>query len=709
MESSLRGLAEQIGLIRSPKQPVVFRVQPFDLMCRTNAEVESLARSATDFVAGLESDFRMLAYTQPVEARQMVSHVVDVAQKTPERWKRQELSSYGRALRKVVEDSVLQRVAFYFLTWNDGSSNPATQASQLAYAFAHTPVTIVDGEGLPSLLGGTHVERPGYLEPLSPTDDYVAIVQSYKLHGSLVFGQVASSILRKPYPVAYAVDVRTIPRDEAIRQFTFKLQKSDNMMEIAEKLNASSHLTREAQQEAELVVQDQGWTVHRVTVAVAVKAPSEEALERRVQDVLATLRRQQIMARPATGQQKQILQQFFTVQENGAGEIDSVMDDAYHSMVSRGPALLAPYGHYVRDEFDGVMYGIARSGYPVFVDRWSLRSYNEIVTGQTGAGKTFSKMVHALRGTLLNDEQWVILDPQGNAGEMTRALNGSYNRLSLAAGTAINPLDIVEDNLASQNSHVLTLLETMLDTALTPRQKAAIDEALTTIYAQLDDDTPREEMPTLEALIHAIGSDLPDFRDSMYRFVDGSLAGIFNRPTSLDLRMEAPIVTYDLQDIPKEFEALFSYVLLRSIERWLRRRRKRQRVGILVDELGVMSKRHPSIKASIVELFKRIRNWNGAVVAMDQNATTFLEMPDVLENAAIKLFFHADTDQEAERIQSAFRLTDYYKNVLLNADRGEGVLLLGRRDLYHVNVVPTGREFSLLARQPRGDEWVLWG
>jgi hypothetical protein len=37
------------------------------------------------------------------------------------------------------------------------------------------------------------------------------------------------------------------------------------------------------------------------------------------------------------------------------------------------------------------------------------------------------------------------------------------------------------------------------------------------------------------------------------------------------------------------------------------------------------------------------------------------------------------------------------------------VLLLGRREMHHIHVVPTGREFQLLARQPKGDEWVLWG
>jgi type IV secretory pathway VirB4 component len=449
-----------------------------------------------------------------------------------------------------------------------------------------------------------------------------------------------------------------------------------------------------------------GWTVHRVSIAVAVKAPTVEKLEERVQEVLGVLRRNQVMARRADAHQEEVYRKFFTADP---AFDDAVIDDGYHSMVSKGPAMLAPYGHYVRDKFEGVMFGIARSGYPVFVDRWGLQSYNQVVTGKTGSGKTFAVMDHALRGTLMADEQWVIIDPQGNAGQMTKALSGSYNRLSLTEGTSINVLDVVEETLAAQNSYVLSLLETLWGEELSMQQKGVLDDALTAIYAQLDDDTRPEDMPTLETLIEMVEGDLPDFAAGMHRSVRGSLAGIFNRPTNIDLQMEAPIITYDLQDIPDEFEHLFTYMLLRSIERWLRRRRRRRRVGIIVDELGVLCRLHPAIQSAVTVLFKRIRNYNAGVVAMDQNITTFAEMPDVLENAKVKIFFGAETETEADRIQQMFRLTDYYRNVLLNAQRGEGVLLLGRREMHHIHVVPTGREFQLLARQPKGDEWVLWG
>ena len=94
---------------------------------------------------------------------------------------------------------------------------------------------------------------------------------------------------------------------------------------------------------------------------------------------------------------------------------------------------------------------------------------------------------------------------------------------------------------------------------------------------------------------------------------------------------------------------------------------------------------------------------------MDQNVDTFLSQPDIMVNSAIKFFMFSDDEDEALKLQHALGLTDYYREVIMSAGRGEGVLALGRRDIHHIQIVPSGREFQLLARHPTGDEWVIWG
>ena len=167
IEKALKGwLGERA---RHPR-PMVFRVHPFDILCRTPDEVEALARRATSFFAGVNGHCRMLAYTTPYPPDEVLEYVVGVARRAREEWRRRELSIYARALRRVVQESRMQRTAFYFVIWEKDAA-PETVATQLSYAFEHVPVKVV--EELPALLPGRYAERASYLEPASSEHPYV--------------------------------------------------------------------------------------------------------------------------------------------------------------------------------------------------------------------------------------------------------------------------------------------------------------------------------------------------------------------------------------------------------------------------------------------------------------------------------------------------------------------------------------------------------
>jgi hypothetical protein len=89
----------------------------------------------------------------------------------------------------------------------------------------------------------------------------------------------------------------------------------------------------------------------------------------------------------------------------------------------------------------GILYGINmhNSGLVIF-DRFSLENANSLVFAKSGAGKSFTVKLEALRSLMLGVEVFII-DPENEYQRMCDAVGGAYVKLSLNSPTRINPLD----------------------------------------------------------------------------------------------------------------------------------------------------------------------------------------------------------------------------------------------------------------------------
>ena len=90
----------------------------------------------------------------------------------------------------------------------------------------------------------------------------------------------------------------------------------------------------------------------------------------------------------------------------------------------------------------GILYGINmhNSGLVIF-DRFSLENGNSVVFAKSGAGKSFSVKLEALRSLMMGTEIFVI-DPENEYQRLCEAVAGAYVRLSLNSTTRINPFDL---------------------------------------------------------------------------------------------------------------------------------------------------------------------------------------------------------------------------------------------------------------------------
>src|SRR5262249_15285733 len=149
------------------------------------------------------------------------------------------------------------------------------------------------------------------------------------------------------------------------------------------------------------------------------------------------------------------------------------------------------------------------SGLVIF-DRFSLENGNSVVFAKSGAGKSFTVKLEALRSMMFGTEIFII-DPENEYQRMCEAVGGAYVRLSLNSATRINPFDLpkVIDADEADNplrSNLITLhgllrlmmggaqaqmavaassnAAPMIAPALSPAEEADLDAALIESYAK---------------------------------------------------------------------------------------------------------------------------------------------------------------------------------------------------------------------------------
>jgi hypothetical protein len=675
-------------------QGLPFRVGSFDLTKFGEAELWAKMNQLARFYAALATDFRLLAHSRPYPLDAPLERIKEMMANAQDPQAREQIATYRRFLEGVIHAAYLKDADYYLVLFADGKWTPQVLANSLA-AGLRLPVQPVPR--LPSLIATAYQEAPAHLEPLRPGKPYLACLYSYDLRGQLTFGTVAA-FLQLACPLSVAVDVRTVPPGRAVRT----LQLAHNKLK-ADLLGRGGNEAPDPEkdqayldvQTALHAVQHERHGLHQVVLAVAVEGRNRDELEQHVDRVTATAARNQVYLRPAWLHQFEALRLF-----SPEPTPESIARES-RNLLSPGVALLSPFGYEVPKNTEGPFVAVNRAtGSPLWLDKFSLPAYNEVVLGRTGSGKTFMAGLRAYRERMFG-VQTVFLDPQGNFRQVTEAVGGRYNFLRLGQGTALNILDVVHEHAAAQVSHVVVLLESLLGRALSVGDKGALDRALLDLYHRhgvRSDDFRPEQMPRLEDLALALQPEAPALARDLERFVCGSLCDVFNAHTtlSLDLDRRFPIVTFDLSDLEGEFQPAFLFALLSSVERVIRQRRgEQQPTNIVVDEFGVLSE-IPALARAAGLLAKRVRAWKVGIQCLDQNWATF-DTPAgrrILENALVKVVMRVD-ETAAPAIVDNLGLTGHHAEVILSAGVGEGILIVESKP-YHVYFQASRSEVEML-------------
>jgi type IV secretory pathway VirB4 component len=373
----------------------------------------------------------------------------------------------------------------------------------------------------------------------------------------------------------------------------------------------------------------------------------------------------------------------------------------------------------------GILYGLNmhNNGLVIF-DRFTLENGNSVVFAKSGAGKSFTVKLEALRSLMFGTEVFIV-DPENEYQRMCDAVGGAYVRLSLNSATRINPFDLpaVIDTEEADNalrSNLITLhglLRLMMGgaqaqmvagggamiPALNPVEEADLDAALIETYAKAgitnDPLTHTAMVPTIgdlyDTLLH-MGGTGPQLAQRLRKYTSGTFAGIFSQQSNIDINN--PMVVFNIRDLEDELRPVAMYIVLNYI--WNKTKSDQRRRILVVDEAWQLMKYEDSANF-LFSLAKRARKYNLGITTITQDVEDFMGSRlgrAIVANASMQ-FLLKQSPSAVDVLADVFKLTVEEKKRLSQFPVGQGLFFAGQNHV-HIQVIASPTETGLITTNP---------
>ncbi len=370
----------------------------------------------------------------------------------------------------------------------------------------------------------------------------------------------------------------------------------------------------------------------------------------------------------------------------------------------------------------GILYGVNmhNNGLVIF-DRFSLENANMVVFAKSGAGKSFTVKLEALR-SMMTGSEILIIDPENEYQKLCDAVGGTYIRLSLNSDVRINPFDLpkvvdAEDANDALRSNLVTLhglFRLMLGNnqvgtngqyvpALSPNEEADLDQALIDTYARAgitsDPLTHQSTPPTIinlyDTLLHMGGSG-PELANRLRKYTTGTFAGIFSQQSNIDINNQ--MVVFNIRDLEDELRPVAMYIVLSHI--WNVVRAKKTRRLLIVDEAWQLMKYDDSANF-LFSLAKRARKYYLGLTTITQDVEDFMSSKmgrAIVANSSMQLLLKQSA-AAVDVLSDVFKLTEEEKKRLANFPVGQGLFFAGQNHV-HIQIIPSETEETLINTNP---------
>jgi conjugal transfer ATP-binding protein TraC len=374
----------------------------------------------------------------------------------------------------------------------------------------------------------------------------------------------------------------------------------------------------------------------------------------------------------------------------------------------------------------GILYGINmhNNGLVIF-DRFSLENANMVVFAKSGAGKSFTVKLEALRSMMLGADV-IIIDPENEYQRLAEAVGGSYIQLSLNSSVRINPFDLprvidsedADDALRANLVTLHGLLRLMMGggqlmpngvtmAALSPSEEADLDQALIDTYARVgitsDPLTHNSVPPTIndlyETLLH-MGGNGPQLAQRLRKYTTGTFAGIFSQQSNIDINNT--MVVFNIRDLEDELRPVAMYIVLSHI--WNKTRTEQKKRLLIVDEAWQLMKYDDSANF-LFSLAKRARKYYLGLTTVTQDVEDFMSSKmgrAIVANSSMQLLLK-QSSSAVDVLGDVFKLTEEERKRLANFPVGQGLFFAGQNHV-HIQIIASPTEQGLITTNPQASQ-----
>lgn len=385
------------------------------------------------------------------------------------------------------------------------------------------------------------------------------------------------------------------------------------------------------------------------------------------------------------------------------------------NVLTSGAASAYPFCSYEMSDDNGVLLGVNRGNNSLcIVDFFNTKVHknaNLVLLGTSGAGKTFTMQLLALRMRMRGIQSFIVAPIKGH--EFRRAcayIGGEFIKIAPGSPRCINIMEIRQvtspemelideiaygemDSLLARKIQQLMTFFGLLIPDMTNEEEQMLDEALIktyqdfgithdndSVYEDARADPPRiKKMPILGDLHkHLLENPMTQRLAAIVsRFVTGS-AQSFNRQTNVDLSNK--YIVLDLSELKGKLLPVGMFIALDYVWDQIKADRT-QRKAIFIDEIWQLIGASSTRLAAefCLEIFKVIRGFGGAAIAATQDLSDFFGLEDgkygraIINNSKNKIILNLEPD-EARTVQETLKLTRSEVRAVTQFERGEALI-----------------------------------
>lgn len=388
---------------------------------------------------------------------------------------------------------------------------------------------------------------------------------------------------------------------------------------------------------------------------------------------------------------------------------------AKRNVLTSGAASTYMFTSYEMSDDTGVLLGINRHNNSLCIvdlfDTKKNKNANLNILGTSGAGKTFTMQLLALRMRMRGIQCYIIAPIKGH--EFRRACNrigGQFIKIAPGSPHCINIMEIRHtitpemelidemdysemDSMLAKKIQQLMIFFSLLIPDMTNEEEQMLDEALIRTYAKYgithDNDSvyisrkanpPKiKAMPILGDLHEELCKNEMTKRIAIIvsRFVTGS-AQSFNQPTNVDLSNKYTVL--DLSELKGKLLPVGMMIALDYVWDKIKSDRTKKK-AIMIDEIWQLIGAGSNRLAAefCLEIFKVIRGFGGAAISATQDLSDFFGLEDgrygraIINNSKNKIILNLEPD-EAEFVKDTLKLTTTELRSITRFERGEALI-----------------------------------